>query len=90
MPIKASAKKAQRQSIRRAAENNLKRGAYKDAIKKFKKLVDGKDAVKAKEGMTAIYQSLDKAARTNVIKHGKAARLKSRMMKKLASLQKTA
>ncbi len=88
MPIKASAKKALRQSIRRRAENVLKAEAYKAAVKKFKKAVEAKDATGAKEALSAVYQKLDKAAKTNVIPGNKAARLKSRLTKKLASLSK--
>jgi small subunit ribosomal protein S20 len=88
MPIKASAKKAYRQSIKRKELNLQKKEAFKAAIKKFQKAVAAKDAAGAKDALVAVYQKLDKAAKTNVIASNKASRLKSRLSKKLAVLQK--
>ena len=77
MPKIKSAKKALRQSLRRRANNLAKTTAYKMAVKKFRKFVaDGKfdDAAKF---LPTVYQKIDKAAKTGVIKKNKAARLKS-------------
>lgn len=79
MPITDSAKKALRQSKRKHAANMLRKDAFKDAIKKFKRLLAAKQIDEAKKLLPTIYQALDKAAKTNVIHLNKAARLKSRI-----------
>ncbi|MEK7546972.1 MAG: 30S ribosomal protein S20 [Patescibacteria group bacterium] len=83
MPITRSAKKARRQSIRRKVKNVEQREAYKVAVKTYKKLVLAKSLDSAREKLAAVYKALDKAAKTGAIKKGKAARLKSRLAKKL-------
>ena len=84
VPITSSAKKALRQSKKRQAENLIKKVAFKEAIKKFKKLASAKDLSDAAKMLPEVYQTLDKAAKTNVIAKNTAARLKSRMAAKLA------
>lgn len=79
MPITRSAKKALRQSIRRREQNLEKKEAYKSVIKEVKKLLETAKAKDAQNLLPRLYKSLDKAAKTNVIKKNKAARLKSRM-----------
>jgi len=79
MPITQSAKKALRQNIRRRAQNLRKKEAYKKAIKEYKKLVASKNLEEAKKYLAKVYEALDKAAKTNVIKKNKASRLKSRL-----------
>lgn len=90
MPIKASAKKAYRQSLRKKAENTLRSEAYKVAIKKFSKLIIAKDISGAKDALVLVYQKIDKAAKTNILSKNKASRLKSKLTKNLASAQKIA
>ena len=85
MPKTASAKKALRQSERRRSQNLKKIRAYKDAVRKFKKLLLAKAAEDAKKQLTAVYKTLDKAVKTNVIHRNKAARLKSRLAKSLVA-----
>jgi len=77
VPITKSAKKALRQSKTRRVRNLYRINAYKDAIKQFKKLVAAKQLKEAGEKLSALYQSVDKAAKRGVIKPNKAARLKS-------------
>ena len=76
MPITRSAQKALRQSVRRRAENVARKIAFKEAVKNYRKSPSA-------ELLTQAYQSLDKAAKTNVIKKNKASRLKSRLSKLL-------
>jgi small subunit ribosomal protein S20 len=83
MPITKSAKKARRQSARRKIQNTKKKDTYKGAIKTFKKLVIAKTLDEAAAKLSAAYKALDKAAKTGAIKKNKAARLKSRLAKKL-------
>jgi small subunit ribosomal protein S20 len=83
MPITQSAKKALRQNIKRRKQNLKKKETYKNEIKEYKKSVALKNSDQAKELLKKIYQSLDKAAKTGVIKKNKASRLKSRLAKRL-------
>ncbi|MDP2598769.1 MAG: 30S ribosomal protein S20 [Candidatus Liptonbacteria bacterium] len=81
MPITQSAKKAFRQSVTRRARNLVKKEAYKKAVKEFRALIAGKKADAAKAILPAVFQALDKAAKTKVIEKNKASRLKSRLAK---------
>lgn len=83
MPITQSAKKVLRQNIRRRARNLAKSEAYKSAVKMYKKLISVKKLDEAKTALAKVYKALDKAAKTSVIKKGKASRLKSRLSKLL-------
>ena len=87
MPITTSAKKALRQSASRKKRNTQRKDAYKGAIKTYKKLVAGKETDPERAGATlsAAYKALDKAAKTGAIKKNKAARLKSRLAKKMGN-----
>ncbi len=81
MPITKSAKKALRQNKRRRAKNVKQSRSLKDEIKALKKLMAKKDKKGANEALPKVYKSLDKAAKTNLIKKNTAARLKSRLTK---------
>ena len=83
MPITKSAKKAMRQNVRRRARNTVKKELYKKEIKNFRKLIATKDIEAAKVALSKVFKALDKAVKTNVIKGGKADRLKSRLGSKL-------
>jgi len=88
MPIIRSAKKALRQSERRRVQNLKKKRVYKGAIKDLKAAVALGDVVEAQKLLNSLYKAVDKAAKTNVIKKNKAARLKSRLSKRLARSKK--
>ena len=79
MPITSSAKKALRQAGTRRERNIKQKDAYKGAVKEYRKLVAAKQWKDAAAKLPAVYQSLDKAAKTNVITKNKAQRLKSRL-----------
>jgi small subunit ribosomal protein S20 len=79
MPITQSAKKALRQSKRKRAQNLSRKEAFRDALKKIKKLLSEKKVEEAKKLIPAAYKALDKAAKTNAIKKNAAARKKSRL-----------
>ena len=81
MPITASAKKAFRQSKTRRERNIKKKDAYKGAVKTYRKLVANKQWEDAPAKLSAVYKSVDKAAKTNVITKNKARRIKSRLSK---------
>jgi small subunit ribosomal protein S20 len=83
MPVTKSARKALRVSERRHEENLLKKFVYKKAIKTVKKALE----IGAEETATLFSQAqsaLDKAAKSKSIHPNKAARLKSRLSKKVA------
>lgn len=81
MPITKSAQKALRQNKKRRLRNLKQSRLLKDEIKSLKKLVANKDKKGANEVLPKVYKSLDKAAKTNLIKKNTAARLKSRLTK---------
>ena len=77
MPITKSAKKALRQTKTRRKRNIKKISHYKAAVKDFRKLVAAGKKDDAKKLLPRLYQALDKAAKSGVIKKNKASRLKS-------------
>jgi small subunit ribosomal protein S20 len=77
MPNTKTAKKALRQNVRRRTKNIKQKKALREVVKAYKKSPDA-------EKLSAVYKSLDKAAKVNLIKKNKASRLKSRLSKKLA------
>ncbi|KKP59524.1 MAG: 30S ribosomal protein S20 [Candidatus Magasanikbacteria bacterium GW2011_GWC2_34_16] len=85
MPNKDNAKKALRQSIKRAALNKAKKEAFRDAIKKTAKAASAEEAKKL---VITAQKALDKAAKHGTIKKNTAARRLSRLMKKVNGLAK--
>jgi small subunit ribosomal protein S20 len=83
MPITKSAKKALRQSKRRRIGNLSRINAYRNTVKQFKKLVTASQLKEASAKLAVLYKSVDKAAKSGVIKSNKAARLKSWAQKAL-------
>jgi len=81
MPIKASAKKALRQSKRRAKANLKRKNEAKSVIKKIGKLMAAKKTEEAKKLIPLAYKAIDKAVKTDVIKKNAGSRKKSRLMK---------
>ena len=77
MPITKSAKKALRQSKARRVGNLKRINGYKIAVKQFNKLVAAGKLKEVEAMLDKVYQSLDKAAKSGVIKANKASRLKS-------------
>lgn len=81
MAITKSARKALRQNIRRRAKNLVYKTKIKNLIKEIRTLVTEKKIEEAKKILPQIYQILDKAAKTEVIKKNTADRKKSRLTK---------
>jgi len=79
MPVKESAKKALRQSLKRRARNLKRKKKIKDLIKKVRGLVSQKKLKEAKALLPQLYKALDKAAKAGTIKKNTAARKKSRI-----------
>ena len=84
MPITKSAKKALRQSKKRRQRNLRRLKAMKDIIKKIRKLVEANKKEEALKLLPRAYKSINKAAKTNIIKKNTAARKKSRITKLIA------
>ena len=77
MPIIRSAQKKMRSDSRKRQYNLQRKSVVKQAIKAMEK-------EPTKENFSTAQKALDKAAKTNVIHKNKAARLKSRLSKKIA------
>lgn len=88
MPNIRSAAKAMRSSARKHAQNKSIKSALKTSVSKAQKLLPDGATEKAGPALTAASSALDKAAQKGVIHPNKAARLKSRMAKKLGAAQK--
>lgn len=83
MPNTKSAKKALRQNTKRRKFNIKRKTEMKTVIKEYKKLLEANKKEEASKQLSAAYQTLDKLAKTKIIKKGKADRMKSRLAKKL-------
>lgn len=86
MPNLQTSIKDLRQNKKRKVYNDRLRKRMKRAIKKQNTLVEKGEKVKAEKNIRHVYEVLDKAAKKNVIKEGKADRIKSRLTKKLNEL----
>lgn len=85
MPQIKSAKKALRQNIRRRRLNLERDKKFKETVRHYRKLIEGKKIAEARKYLPQVYQVLDKLAKVNFIHKNKAWRLKSRLAKKLKS-----
>ena len=83
MPITSAAKKALKVNKRQRKENDITRAKVKGALKGARLAIENseKDADKK---ISLAYRELDMASKKNVIHKNKAARLKSRLVKKLS------
>jgi small subunit ribosomal protein S20 len=79
----SSAKKALRGASRKHVMNSRRKRAMKYGVKDFEKLA-GKTAKEAAAALPGVFQAIDKAAKTGVIKKNTAARMKSRLSKLVA------
>lgn len=86
MPLTKSAKKALLTDRRRKVENDLTRAKVKSAIKGAKIAIREENTEAINELMAKAYRELDIAAKKNVIHRNKAARLKSRLSKKISGM----
>lgn len=78
MPNLKNAKKALRQSERRAERNVQIKGTLDFMRRSFRKLLEEKKVDEAKKLLKDMSQALDKAAAKGVLKKNTVARLKSR------------
>jgi small subunit ribosomal protein S20 len=87
MAITKSAKKALRQSQTRRIRNLRKMSKMKDLIKQVRSLILQNKKEEAKKLLPQLYKSLDKAAKTGLIKKKDASRKKSRLTKAIFKSQ---
>jgi len=87
MPITKSAKKALRQSERRKIRNIQRKEKIKSLLKEVKGLVSQEKIEGAKKLLPQIYELLDKAVKTGLIKKNTASRKKSRMARLISRIE---
>lgn len=86
MAITKSAKKAARAAERRQVFNARRKKAMKDVLKELSKLTGAKETSAANALLPKAYKAIDKAAKRGVLKPNTAARIKSRISKRLGAV----
>jgi len=86
MAITRGAKKAHRSSLKKQAFNLRRKNKMTKAVKSLKKLVASGNKKEALAMMREVQQTLDKAAKSHVIKKNTASRRKSRLSKLVKKL----
>ena len=88
MPIKQSAKKALRQTLKRRQRNLAVLKKIKSLVKKTQKTIVANKLNEAEDFLKKTVKALDKAAKKNIIHKNTANRRKSKLMKKINALKK--
>jgi small subunit ribosomal protein S20 len=83
MAYTKNAKKAHRVSLRRRVFNARRKKAMKDSVKKVTQYITSKNPSDAMNSLPALYKAIDKAAKHGTIKKNTAARMKSRITKRV-------
>ncbi|OGF56731.1 MAG: 30S ribosomal protein S20 [Candidatus Fraserbacteria bacterium RBG_16_55_9] len=83
MPNTKTAKKNLRQSLKRREKNLERKKAFQHIVKQLKKAIAAGDQTQVKELVPQVMKAADKAAKKHLIHPNKAARLKSRLMKRV-------
>ena len=89
MANKKSAIKRMRQNEKQRLHNRLFRGRARTEVKKARLALESGELEAAREATNTAVVALDKAASKGVIHQNNAARRKSRLMKRLAALEKS-
>jgi len=79
--------KRNRQNEKRRLRNRVYRGATRIAVRDARAAIESGDAATSSEAVLLAISRLDKAAEKGVIHKNNAARRKSRLMKRLATLE---
>lgn len=87
MPNTPGAKKRLRQSLVRRDKNRSVKSKLRTAIRKFREALAAKQMDTAKEICSSTARALDKAATKGILHANKAARLKSRMVRRYKAAQ---
>jgi small subunit ribosomal protein S20 len=85
-----SAIKRNRQNEKRRVQNRIYRGAARTYVRKARLSIDTGDVDTARQATLEAVSALDKAAERGTIHKNNAARRKSRLMKRLAKIEKEA
>lgn len=83
MPLKEAAKKALRQNRKRRARNQKRKRKIRELRKEAEKLLRQGKKEEAEKLLPAFQKAVDKAAKDNIIHPNKAARLKSKISRKV-------
>jgi small subunit ribosomal protein S20 len=83
-----SAIKRVRQSARRRVRNRIVRSSMRTFVKKARAILEEGDTAQAAGAVREAISALDKAAQKGVIHRNSADRRKSRLMKRLSTLEK--
>jgi len=84
MPILKSSKKRMRQDQKKRLHNQSVKKQTKTSIKKLRELIDEGKRNEAKESLPHILSLIDKTVAKGVWHKNKAARIKSKLMKRLS------
>jgi small subunit ribosomal protein S20 len=87
VPNKKAAIKYAKQSIKRNIRNRAVKSTMKTITKKVAVAIEENDAEAAKASLPAAIKVINKTAKKGVIHKNKAARLESRLVKKVNALQ---
>jgi len=85
-----SAERRNRQRIRKTLRNKSAKRAVRTQLTKARDLIDSKKTAEAKVTAKLVESTVDKAARKGIIHPKAAARLKSRLYKRLSAASKAA
>lgn len=88
MPNLDNAKKALRQSVKRASRNKKHTSEIDNLSRNFRKALEAGNVDEAKKLIATLYKQLDKAVSKKAVKKNTAARTKSRMAMKLNKVGK--
>ena len=87
MPNIKSAKKRMRSNAKKADVNTIIDSSMRTAIKKFEKEVKAGNKEEASNNLNIAYQRIDKAMTSGLVHKNKAARLKSRLIKLMNTME---
>ena len=87
MPNTKSAKKYMKQTDSRTSKNNVKKRAFRKAIRETNDLLKDGGKEDAKKTFSAVQKTLDKAVKANVLSKNTASRKKSRLSKKIKGVK---
>jgi small subunit ribosomal protein S20 len=83
-----SAIKRNKQNEKRRLRNRVFRGRARTYVKQAREAIEGENLEEARAATLQAISALDKAAEKGIVHKNNAARRKSRLMKKLAALEK--
>ena len=83
MPHSASAKKRHRQNLRNRDRNRAAKSVLKSDVRKVLDAIESGDMDRAREALRTVASTADKAASSHKIHRNKAARIKSRLSKRM-------